>query len=457
VNLPRGRIGTASGWSRHVVEPCTLYRPRSLDELAAIVTRAPTRSVLSRGLGRSYGDAALNRDQGLILHQELNRFLSFDPESGILECEAAVSLSEIIDFLLPRGFALPVTPGTRFVSLGGAIAADIHGKNHHRDGTISGQLLDFRLLTAEGKVLRCSREENADLFWATLGGMGLTGAILEARLRMRRVGSAWVHSTTTRCANLEQALSRILEEDERYEYAVAWVDCLARGRSLGRSVLLRANVAPADSLPAVLRGHPHRVKPALRLGVPFDFPSVVLNPIDMRLFNEAIWQVHREGETLTGYQRYFYPLDAIQHWSRIYGKRGVLQYQLVLPRESCHAGLSEVLERTVASRRGSFLAVLKSTGPENSGLLSFPREGASLALDFANSGRELLALLDALDEIVLRHGGRVYLAKDCRLPANHFRAMYPRLAQFRAVKARYDPEWRFSSSLARRLQIQESA
>ncbi|MBW2386479.1 MAG: FAD-binding oxidoreductase [Deltaproteobacteria bacterium] len=443
-----------SGWGRYPVYECDVYRPERLDQLSEIVASAPSTNLISRGQGRSYGDASLNQDRGVVLHDRLDRFLDFDPATGILHCEAAVTLAEIIDSLLPRGFFLPITPGTKRISVGGAIAADVHGKNHHRDGTISNQLLDFRLLTGQGEVLRCSREENVDLFWASTGGMGLTGAILDARLQLRAVETAYVENTTERCRDLDTALSRILESDRDYEYAVAWIDCLARGRSLGRSVLLRANAAPLEALPAAARNDPHAIRAPWRPSVPIDLPSFALSSFNMKLFNSAFYAANRDGRRITSYEQYFYPLDAVGHWNRIYGKKGCLQFQAVLPLSSSREGLVEMLERTVDARRASFLAVLKSTGPACDGLLSFPLEGTSLALDFPNTGPDVLALVEDLHEIVLRHGGRVYLAKDSCLRPDQLRAMYPELGRFQEIRAKYDPQQRFSSSMARRLGLE---
>lgn len=444
---------TLAGWGHHPVQECDLYRPGDVEELERIVSSAPQASVISRGQGRSYGDAALNASRAVILGQQMDAILSFDQESGILRCQAAVTFASILDHVVPRGFFLPVTPGTKHISVGGAIAADVHGKNHHRDGTISSQLIEFRLLTGRGEILSCSRGEHPDLFWATLGGMGLTGAIIEASLQLRRVDSAYMDTHTERCKDLDDALERIEAGDRDYDYAVAWIDCLARRSALGRSVLLRANPARVDDLPSRLRARPHHAPRPRVIPVPFRLPGAVLNGFTMRAFNAAVFQAWRDRRKISDYHSYFYPLDAVGHWNRVYGRRGVLQYQLVLPKATARSGLLEVLEHTTSRRRGSFLAVLKSTGPANPAPLSFPIEGLTLALDFPNTGGDLLAMLGDLDRIVLGHGGRVYLAKDSCLAAADFRAMYPGLDEFRAVKARYDPEGRFSSSLARRLEI----
>ena len=451
VSAPRSVPAELSGWGNYPVETCHLYRPNDLDALKTIVQHAPQPDLISRGQGRSYGDASLNASRGVMLQEGLNRILNFDAETGVLECEAGATLSEILDYIVPREFFLGITPGTKNISVGGAIAADVHGKNHHKEGTISHQLLAFSILIASGEILTCSRDENSDLFWVTLGGMGLTGVILTARLQMKAVESAYVRTRTERCRDLDDVLSRIDEGDRDFDYAVAWIDCLARGDSLGRSVLMRANPARLEELPPSLRSSPHSVPSKRSFGVPFSLPSGVLNSFSMRIFNAAFYAARRDRGAIADYDSYFYPLDRVADWNRIYGRRGALQYQVVLPRATARQGLIDILGETTADGHGSFLAVLKSTGPANPSPLSFPIEGISLALDFPNTGEKLLRLLRRLDELTLASGGRVYLAKDSTLEAEHFRAMYPRFDEFLALKAKYDPETRFSSSLARRL------
>jgi decaprenylphospho-beta-D-ribofuranose 2-oxidase len=456
--LPRFVQRPLAGWGNYPVVTCDVYRPEDRSELAEIVARAPQPSLLPRGLGRSYGDAAVNAASGVVESSRLDRMLAFDPETGILACEAAVSLSEILDVFLPRGFFFPVTPGTKFITVGGAIAADVHGKNHHHSGSMAASLLDFRLLTASGEVLPCSREENAEVFWATLGGMGLTGIVLEARVRLRRVPSAYMSVDTEKMRDLDQALERCTASDDRYAYGVAWIDCLARGRSLGRSVLLRANHAEPEELPEKRRAEPYRGRRRWRPTVPFPLPNQTLNPLTVSAFNFAMYHSYRSGHGVVDSDGYFYPLDNMaHHWNRIYGRRGMLQYQFVLPAETSRQGLVEVLTELSSARRASFLAVLKSFGPESGGLLSFPRPGFTLALDLPFTGNDLLAALGRLDRIVARHGGRIYLAKDACLEPEIFQEMYPALRRFQEVKAKVDPEARFSSSQARRLGIVEAS
>lgn len=439
-----------SGWGRFPRERCLVYRPEKQADVAAICASGASPTFISRGLGRSYGDAALNREAGVISHLRLNRFLGFDPDSGILECEAGVSLAEIVETFLPRGWMLPVTPGTKYVTVGGAIASDVHGKNHHVDGTFARWVVDFRLQLPSGEVLICSPTENPDVFWATVGGMGLTGVILSARIRLRPAESAYVEVDYRRARDLGEALSIFSESDERYRYSVAWIDCLASGRKLGRSVLMRGNDAPASRVKA--EGKEPRHLPRKRtLGVPLDAPSVLLNRGSIAAFNALYYAVHRNrADQMVDHEAFFYPLDSLHGWNRLYGKRGFVQYQVVLPAKLGEEGLRLVLERLAGSKRASFLAVLKRFGPANEGLLSFPVEGYTLALDLP-AAPGIGEFLREVDRVVLRYGGRVYLAKDAVLAPETFALMYPRMEEFRRIKARLDPEGRLSSSLARRL------
>jgi FAD/FMN-containing dehydrogenase len=443
-----------SGWGRFPVEPCHLFRPERRAEVASILVSGAQRTYVSRGLGRSYGDAALNRDGGLICHTRLNRFLGFDSSTGTLECEAGVSFEEILRYFLPRGFFLPVTPGTKFVTLGGAIAADVHGKNHHKDGTLASFILDFKLLTPAGSVLACSRDSNPEIFWATVGGMGLTGMILSARMQLRKVESAYVLVDYLKARNLEEALDAMGEGDERYQYSVAWIDCLQTGKSLGRAVLMRGNHATAAQIPKSVRNplaQPHH----FGWNLSFDFPALALNRWSVGAFNSLFYAFHRTmTNQVVDFESYFYPLDAIENWNRLYGKRGFVQYQVALPQESGRRGLAALLGRLAESRRASFLAVLKRFGDANPGLLSFPLRGYTLALDLPVTNG-LIPLLRELDRVVISMGGRTYLAKDAVLSAADFRAMYPNVEAFRAVKRKFDPQGLLSSSLARRLGIVE--
>jgi decaprenylphospho-beta-D-ribofuranose 2-oxidase len=444
-------VSRLSGWGRYPVEECHVYRPEARREAVELLARGPESSFAPRGLGRSYGDAAVNAGAGVLLSTRLNRFLAFDPGSGVLECEAGASLASIIETFLPRGWFLPVTPGTRHVTIGGAIAADVHGKNHHHAGTFSRFVLDLRLATGDDGILRCSPEENAETFWATVGGAGLTGFILSARIRLQKVETAWVLADFRRVGDLQEAMARLTETDPNYEYSVAWIDCLAPRRSRGRSLLLQANAARAADLP---RGIPPLPLPGPeRFPTPVALPSFVLNSFSVSLFNALYYRLHPTGERrLVDYGRYFYPLDSIRNWNRLYGQRGFVQYQVVFPLESSQAGLSSLLERLSRSGYGCFLGVLKRFGQAGPGPLSFPFPGYTLALDLpVRPG--LVEFLRETDQLLLDYAGRIYFAKDATSTAEAFARMYPRLEEFRKSRSKLDPRGRLSSSLGRRLRI----
>ncbi|HVA76635.1 MAG TPA: FAD-binding oxidoreductase [Candidatus Binataceae bacterium] len=448
--LARPKRAKLCGWGRYPALECDLYRPEKLSELAAIVESNST-SLIARGAGRAYGDAAVNADNRVVDVTRLDRMISFDPESATLRAEAGVTLAEIIDVFLPRGFFPPVVPGTRYVTLGGSIAADIHGKSHHRDSSLAAHVASFALMLASGEIRRCSREDNSDLFWGSVGAMGLTGVILEVELKLRRIESAWLEGELIRAPNLDSALEAFERTDGEYGNSVAWIDCASAKGRLGRSILNVANFARRDSLPPAMRQEPFAVAPKFRPAVPFDLPNFALSPLTVRAFNGVIYAMHRGSAERVrfDYQSFFFPLDSIHDWNRIYGKRGFVQYQCVWPEAESRAGLIEILEAISASRRGSFLTVLKKFGAQD-GMLSFPMPGYTLALDFPVADG-LLEFLDRLDAMVLKRGGRVYLAKDARMRAETFRAMYPNLPRWRQVKASVDPNNRFSSSLARRI------
>lgn len=441
-----------SGWGNYQPEVCHVFRPHRLRDVTSAVEHGGQTNYISRGLGRSYGDSAVNAGGGVIQHTELDRFLSFNEATGTLKAEAGASLEKIIKTFVPRGWFPPVTPGTRFVTLGGMIAADVHGKNHHADGSIGNFIDGFDLLKADGDVIHCSREKNDDVFRATLGGMGLTGVILNATLRLKKIDSSYINVQYERAANLDAVLQSMIEHDDKYRYSVAWIDCLASGKSLGRSVLLRGDHAKPSELPGALRAEPLCLPKDKHKSVPFNFPEIALNPLSVKTFNALYHWKHGDGAKAVHYEHYFYPLDSVHHWNRMYGKRGFIQYQVALPPEQGLKGLTALLERLVRSKRASFLAVLKTFGQTGEGLLSFPMPGPTLALDLPNRPG-LVDLTRELDAIVLDHGGRLYLAKDACMTAATFAKMYPNLDAFRQIKQRIDPDNVFSSSQARRLGI----
>jgi FAD/FMN-containing dehydrogenase len=403
-------------------------------------------------MGRSYGDAALRADGTLVLTERLDRFLEFDEASGVLRAEAGATLKDVNETFLPQGWFLPVTPGTQFCTLGGCLAADVHGKNHHRAGTFSAHVTGCGVILASGERVECGPGLRPDLFWATAGGMGLTGIIDEVSVKLKPVESAYVKVRHTRAPDLATAVRLLSDPAHDAEYTVAWIDCLATGPSMGRGVFMAGEHAAAHEVPLRL-GDPTRCRPKRPKRLPFDLPPWALNPVAVRFFNSLYYKLQgAKGEFVSRFDDFFYPLDGILDWNRMYGKRGFVQYQYVLPSETAEEGTAEILRRLSRSGKASFLAVLKRFGAEGPGLLSFPMEGLTLALDIP-LGPDVFELLDELDRTVVRLGGRLYLAKDSRSSRESLEAGYPRLAQFRAVKREVDPDGEFSSVLSRRLGI----
>ena len=435
-----------AGWGRFPVQEARTYRPEKVQDVAPLLSLG---TLTPRGLGRSYGDAALDRGNVVDLTR-LDRFLAFDDETGVLTCEAGVSLAEVLRVMAPRGWFPPVTPGTKFVTVGGAIACDVHGKNHHAVSSFCRHVESFDLLPAGGSVVRCSRADSPDLFWATAGGMGLTGLILRATLRLRRVQSSYIRAKTVGVRDLDAAVEALERLDSTHEYSVAWVDGLARGKRLGSGIVIGGNHASVEGLPPRFRAAPLAGHGEGGGGIGLAPPVNVVNRVTMRLLNSFYRISNRPGDGLVHNDRYFYPLDGLTRWNRFYGRRGFLQYQCVLPFHTGRRALVEILEAVHASGYPSPLIVLKRFGPQE-GILSFPMPGYTIALDFPVYSAAFLEFLGELDELVVRHQGRVYLAKDARLPAHTFRAMYPQWKEWREVKLKYDPEGVFTSSQGRRL------
>ncbi|MFM7349329.1 MAG: FAD-dependent oxidoreductase [Erythrobacter sp.] len=401
-----------SGWGRFPAQLCAVHAPRREAEVRDLMGAGPR---IARGNGRGYGDCAIQRNATIEMTR-LDRMLDFDEESGQLVAEAGVLLADVIATFLPRGWFPAVTPGTKFVTIGGMVASDVHGKNHHRDGTF-GRFVDWLdLMGADGAVRRCSPQENRELFEWTIGGMGLTGMILRVAFRLRRVESAYIRQTTMPAADLD-TLMELFEANAEATYSVAWIDCLSSGAALGRSALMLGEHAAEAELPRTRRAAPFAIPRKAERSVPFDFPQAALNRLTVKAFNALYYRNARAaaGTRLVDWDSYFYPLDAILQWNRIYGVRGFLQYQCVLPLASAREGLTALLHAIAASGQGSFLSVLKRMGPEH-GPFSFPMEGYTLALDFPVS-EAAIRLMDRLDAITLDHGGRFYLAKDARMSA----------------------------------------
>jgi decaprenylphospho-beta-D-ribofuranose 2-oxidase len=438
---------TLSGWGRATTASVLACRPERVSDVRARLAETGPEALIVHAGGRSYGDAALNDGGRALLTRRLDRLLAFDPDSGELAAESGVTFETLLTVFLPRGFLVPVTPGTAFVTLGGAVANDVHGKNHDRTGSFGDHVLWLDLMLPDGAVLRVSPRERPALFAATVGGLGLTGVILAVAFRLVRVPSPAVELHERPVADLDGFLDTLQRSRATATYSVGWIDALARGRRLGRGIVETAEPAPSG----IARPAPRR-----RV-VPCDLPRFVLNPATVGLFNEFYYRrVPAGGRSRTlSYDRFLYPLDSLLRWNRIYGRRGFYQFQCVLPDESAAVGLRALLETVAGARAASFLAVLKTLGGEGRGYLSFARRGFTLALDFPR-GAGIAALLARLERLTLDHGGRVYLAKDACLTPQGFAAMYPRLREFRAVLADIDPAGRLASDLARRLRIRES-
>lgn len=367
--------------------------------------------VIARGNGRCYGDASLG--ESIFSTKKLNKFISFDRLNGIIECESGVLLSDVLEVSVPQGYFLYVTPGTKFVSIGGAIASDVHGKNHHAEGCFSECVIDFKLMTENGEIITCSRDENQEKFWATIGGMGLTGIILSARFKLKNIETAYIRQESIKAENLEE-IFQLFDESESWTYNVAWIDCLQKGKNIGRSILMRGEHAFAHELPKKYSKNPLRLKKKFSPTVPFYFPGFVLNALTVKIFNWLYYkkQSKKEVKNFTDYETFFYPLDFVNDWNKIYGKSGFIQYQMMIPKETGKEGMKKILETIANSGNGSFLAVLKLYGKENpQAYNSFPFEGYSLALDFKVNSK-LRKLVDQLDDIVQQYNGRIYLTKD---------------------------------------------
>lgn len=400
------------------------------------------RKILPYGLGRSYGDCCLNDGGEVIATSGMNRVLAFDLKSGLIRCEAGVCLDDLLKLIVPRGWFLPVTPGTRYITVGGAVANDVHGKNHHHAGTFGCHVRQFELLRSDGRRMICSPRENSEWFAATIGGIGLTGLITWVEFSLRKIASAMIEMETIKLGNLDDFFQISAESDREFEHTVAWVDCLARGPALGRGIFMRGNHAPAGAGPLVAHQAP-------KLSVPVDFPAAALNPHTIMAFNALyygrVWR--RMSRSVLHYGPFFHPLDSINQWNRIYGRRGFFQYQFVVPFSSDATAVREIFERIARSGQGSFLAVLKTLGNRQSaGLMSFPMPGITLALDFPNCGVETLKLFDELDRVVLAAGGRLYPAKDARMSPEFYVRSYP---QYKEFSGYVDPA--FSSSFWRRV------
>jgi decaprenylphospho-beta-D-ribofuranose 2-oxidase len=436
-----------TGWGRGPAAETLAARPERAAEAAAALAAAGP-GVLARGAGRSYGDGAQLGGGHAILTARLDRILAFDPARARVECEAGVTFRTLVDVFVPRGFVPPVSPGTAAVTIGGAIAADVHGKNHDRHGSFGDHVEWIDVLLADGRVVRAGPAVEPELFRATLGGMGLTGIVLRACLRLLPGGPV-LAVRERRIADLDGFFEAFETARASATFSVGWIDALATGRALGRGIFETAEFAPGGDAPAPAR------KP---LPVPFDLPGFALSGPSVRAFNAIYWRrVPAAGrESLRALDAFFYPLDRLSDWYRLYGKRGFYQFQAVMPDAGARDAVRAMLEAVSATGNASFLAVLKTLGGEGRGFLSFPMRGVTLALDVprASGAPELMARLERLAR---EAGGRIYLAKDATMSPETFAATYPGLPAFEAALARFDPQGRFASDLSRRLGIRRRA
>ncbi|MBT8185488.1 MAG: FAD-binding oxidoreductase [Eudoraea sp.] len=433
-------MSNTTSWGNYPKVKATSVTISETNQLKSLLKEVD--DVITYGNGRSYGDSALN--DTVVCIKPKNYFLNFDKENGLLHLQAGALLSEILEFSVPRGWFLKVSPGTKLITVGGAIASDIHGKNHHVEGCFSACVAELNLLLPNGEIVRCSQTENVDLFRATCGGMGLTGVIMDAMIYLKKINSRFIEQKTIKTKNLQETFEAF-EKYKNQPYSVAWIDCLAKNNKMGRSLLMTGDFSNDGRLD---------FKPRKKLNVPFYFPSFVLNTLSVKIFNSFYYGKVKSGitESLVDFETFFYPLDSINNWNRIYGKNGFTQYQFILPKDNSFQGLEEILKAIASSGKGSFLSVLKLYGKENENYLSFPIEGYSLALDFKIE-KGLFRLLDDLDKIVLNNGGRIYLAKDARVSKETFEQGYPKIAEFRKLRKQYNMHEKFNSIQSKRLGI----
>jgi FAD/FMN-containing dehydrogenase len=447
IQRPNTGLTRLAGWGANLRADCYLVEPATQRQAIDWLDRAGS---IARGLGRSYGDPAINAAAQVMGMTRLDRYISFDEATGTLVCEAGVSLERIISDFAPRGWFPMITPGTKLVTVGGCIANDVHGKAHHVQGSFMACVDSMTVLLANGEVVTASRDENADLFLGSFGGMGLLGIVLTATIRLRRIETTYFRQRSVVARDLSAMLAALEEQDRLFPYSVATLDVYATGTRLGRGVLTVGDHAMLADLPAELQGRPLRVASPSRLKVPFELPEFFLNRLSMRVVNALIQAIQKNTKPFGHYEGFFYPLDRLLNWNRGYGRRGFTQYQFVIPFDNGERRLREILTAILSAGELPFLNVLKRMGKESGGVLSFPREGYTLAIDFPIR-QGTVGLLRRLDAMVLDAGGRVYLGKDSYLEPDMFRAMYPAVDDFLALKAKLDPAGTFTSNLSRRV------
>lgn len=441
-----------SNWGNYPIVHTDEKSFSSMNQLNALIQSEE--GAIARGLGRCYGDASLS-DSSLLSTLKFNKILQFDNQTGIFEAQSGISFEKILEIVVPKGWFLPVSPGTKYITLGGAVASDVHGKNHHGEGSFSNYVLELSLLNADGNILICSPNQNGDLFWATCGGMGLTGIIISVRFRLKKIETSFIKKLEIKAKNLDHIIS-LFEEYKSYTYSMAWIDCLKGGNQFGRSIMMAGEHALLQELDSKKSVNPLALPDKPKLSIPFYFPDFTLNTLSVKAFNFLYYNVHPSGksEKIVLFDPFFYPLDSILNWNRMYGKKGFVQYQFVIPFENSRKGLVDILSKIRNKGMGSFLAVLKLFGPQN-GLISFPIEGYTLALDFPIT-RELFPFLDILDKIVLDYGGRIYLTKDARMGSEMFWRGYENASQFKSIIEKYNPQGFFSSLQSKRLLITQN-
>jgi hypothetical protein len=415
------------------------------DQLDKLI--AKEQPFIARGNGRCYGDASLA--DRTISTLKFDKILSFDVDNGVFECQSGITLDQILTVIVPGGWFLPVTPGTKFITIGGALASDVHGKNHHIDGSISNHVVEFDLVPESGEVITCSPDVYPDLFEATCGGMGLTGVISRVKFRLKKIETSFIRQKQIKAENLQE-LIELFDTYKDYTYSVAWIDCLKKGEHFGRSILMLGEHAKVDELSEAQRNAPLKMPGNKQTVFPVNMPWWVLNKLTVKAFNFLYYakNLKKEINNIVSYEPFFYPLDKVLHWNRLYGKPGFVQYQFVLPLDA-KLGLVEILHRISDEGLGSFLAVLKVFGKQES-MISFPKEGYTLALDFPVR-KGLLGFLDELDELVLKYNGRLYMSKDARMKPDVLKGGYPELEKFKNIIKKYNPNGKIRSTQSDRL------
>ena len=428
------------GWGNFPQSNCNVSEPESINDVFV----AKEDKIIARGFGRSYGDSSLQPKSTLIT-KNINKIITFDKEKGIIKTQAGISSKKLLEIIIPEGWFLPVSPGTKYVSIGGMVASDVHGKNHHIDGSFGNHVLNIKLLSNNGEKIYCSTKEKADLFWATIGGMGLTGIILEVEFKLKKISSLLIDQKVFSTNNLKETIE-IFRKHQKSSYSIAWIDCVAKGENFGRAILFTGEHSNKKQEKELL------FKPKTMMKWPFNLPSWFINKYFVKIFNIFYFYKNKNSKKeLVDLDSYFFPLDKILNWNKLYGKRGFIQYQLVIPLKHSEEALDAILKRVLESGNASFLTTLKLFGEGNEGILSFPLKGFTLAMDFPIR-KTTFKLLNELDEIVIKFNGKIYLTKDSRLNAKNFHRMEPSIEEFNKIRKKYNC-LNFESLQSERLKI----